>query len=330
MEFLQKISNLFGGINIQTKALIISFIGTVILGFIIIPILKKLKIGQVVRDDGPQSHLKKSGTPTMGGIIMLIVSVAVSFLISLKYPDILPVALVTLGYGLVGFIDDFIKLVLKNPKGLKPSLKMLGLIIVSVIFVVYLTRINFGTDTYIPIMKTYIILPVWFYIPAMVFIMLACTNSLNLTDGLDGLAAGVNGIIMIFFTFIAMAWGDKEMSTFSAIMTGTSVGFLLFNLYPAKVFMGDTGSLALGGAFCSVAIMLKMPLILIVVAGICVIEALSVILQVGYFKATNGKRLFKMAPFHHHLELCGVKETVIVPAFWLVTIVLCVLGAFII
>lgn len=329
MEFLQKISNIFGGINIQTKALIISFIGTVILGFIIIPILKKLKIGQVVRDDGPQSHLKKSGTPTMGGIIMLLVSVIVSFLISLKYPDILPVALVTLGYGVVGFVDDFIKLVLKNPKGLKPSFKMLGLIIVSVIFVVYLNSINFGTDTYIPILKTYITLPVWFYIPAMVFIMLACTNSLNLTDGLDGLAAGVNSIIMIFFTFIAMAWGDKEMSTFSAIMTGTSIGFLLFNLYPAKVFMGDTGSLALGGAFCSVAIMLKMPLILIVVAGICVIEALSVILQVGYFKATNGKRLFKMAPFHHHLELSGVKETVIVPSFWLVTVALCILGAFI-
>lgn len=329
MEFLQKISNIFGGINIQTKALIISFIGTVILGFIIIPILKKLKIGQVVRDDGPQTHLKKSGTPTMGGIIMLIVSVVVSFLISLKYPDILPVALVTLGYGVVGLIDDFIKLVLKNPKGLKPSLKMLGLIIVSVIFIVYLTSINFGTDTYIPIMKTYITLPPWLYIPCMVFIMLACTNSLNLTDGLDGLAAGVNSIIMIFFTFIAMAWGDKEMSTFSAIMTGTSIGFLLFNLYPAKVFMGDTGSLALGGAFCSVAIMLKMPLILIVVAGICVLEAVSVILQVGYFKATNGKRLFKMAPFHHHLELSGVKETVIVPMFWLVTVGLCFVGAFI-
>jgi len=329
MEFLQKISNMFGGINIQTKALLLSFTLTVILGFIIIPILKKLKIGQVVRDDGPQSHLKKSGTPTMGGIIMLIASTVVALVISVKYPNILPVVLVTLGYGLIGFIDDFIKLVLKNPKGLKPSLKMLGLIIVSVIFVVYLTNINFGTDTYIPIWKNYITLPTFIYIPFMVFIMLACTNSLNLTDGLDGLAAGVNSIIMIFFTFIAMAWGDKEMSTFSAIMTGASIGFVLFNLYPAKVFMGDTGSLALGGAFCSVAIMLKMPLILIVVAGICVIEAISVILQVGYFKATKGKRLFKMAPFHHHLELSGIKETVIVPVFWLITVGLCILGAFI-
>ena len=326
MEFIQ---NIFGGINIQTKALLASFAITVVLGFIIIPVLKKLKIGQVVRDDGPESHLKKSGTPTMGGIIMLLAAMIVSVVVSLKYPDILPVMLVTLGYGVIGFIDDFKKLVLKNPKGLSPSLKMLGLIIVSVIFAVYLVSINFGLDTYIPILKTYINLPVWLYIPAMVFIMLACTNSLNLTDGLDGLAAGVNSIIMIFFTFIAMAWGSKEMSTFSAIMTGASIGFLLFNIYPARGFMGDTGSLALGGAFCSVAIMLKMPLILIVVAGICVIEALSVILQVGYFKATNGKRLFKMAPFHHHLELCGIKETVIVPSFWIVTGALCLIGSFI-
>lgn len=329
MEVLQNIANHMGGINLQTKMLLAAFVGTVVLGFLVIPILKKLKIGQVIRDDGPQSHLKKAGTPTMGGIIMLIVAVALSAIVAIKYPNILPVALVTLGYGLIGFLDDFKKLVLKNPKGLKPSVKMLGLILVSVAFVVYLTNLPFGTDTYLPIWKTYIELPVWVYIPFMVFIMLACTNSLNLTDGLDGLATGVNAIIMIFFTFIAMAWGNKEMSTFSAIMTGVSIGFLVFNLYPAKVFMGDTGSLALGGAFCSVAIMLKMPLILVVVAGICVIEALSVILQVGYFKATGGKRLFKMAPFHHHLELSGVKETVIVPTFWLITAGLCVVGAFI-
>ena len=156
--------------------------------------------------------------------------------------------------------------------------------------------------------------------------MLACTNSLNLTDGLDGLAGGVNAIIMIFFTYVAMAWGNKEISTFSAIIAGTSIGFLLFNINPAKVFMGDTGSLALGGAFCSVAILLKMPLILIVVAGICVLEAVSVILQVSYFKITKGKRLFKMAPFHHHLELSGVKEVVIVPMFWAITAILCVIA----
>lgn len=316
--------------NIQIKALLASFIGTIILGIIVIPILKKMKIGQVVRDDGPQSHLKKSGTPTMGGIIMLIVIFIISLIVSTKYPSVLPVALVTLGYGLIGFIDDFIKLVLKNPKGLKPSLKMLGLIIVAVAFVVYLVHSGFGTETYIPFLSDYIVIPTWAYIPCMVFIILACTNSLNLTDGLDGLASGITAIIMIFFTYAAAKYGSKEMSVFSSIVAGSTIGFLLFNMYPAKVFMGDTGSLALGGAFCSVALILKMPLILIIVAGICVIEALSVILQVTYFKLTKGKRLFKMAPIHHHLELSGYKETTIVPAFWLITLVLCLIGVCII
>lgn len=316
--------------NIQIKVLLSAFFATVVLGLIIIPILKKLKVGQVVRDDGPQSHLKKNGTPTMGGIVMLIVIIAISIVASMKYPNILPVALVSLGYGLVGFIDDFKKLVLKNTTGLKPSLKMLGLIIIAVAFVVYLVYSGFGTETYIPILKQYITIPVWAYIPCTVFIILACTNSLNLTDGLDGLAAGITTIIMIFFIIVSAMFGSKEMSIFSAIVAGSTIGFLLFNMNPARVFMGDTGSLALGGAFCSVALMLKMPLILIIVAGICVVEALSVIIQVTYFKLTGGKRIFKMAPIHHHLELSGYKETTIVPAFWLITIVLCLLGIWII
>lgn len=314
--------------NAQIKVLLASFIGTLILGIIVIPILKKLKVGQVVRDDGPKSHLKKSGTPTMGGIIMLLVIMLVSAVSAIKYPTILPVALLTLGYGVVGFLDDFIKLVLKNPTGLKPKYKMFGLIIISVAFILYLLSTGFTTETYLPILKTYILLPKWVYIPCAVFIMLACTNSLNLTDGLDGLATGVNAIIMIFFTFISLVFGSKEMSVFSAIVTGASIGFLVFNIYPAKVFMGDTGSLALGGAFCGVALLLKIPLILIVVAGVCVVEALSVILQVSYFKATKGKRLFKMAPIHHHLELSGWKETKIVAMFWSITAVLCVLGGY--
>lgn len=316
--------------TIQIEALLAGFIGTVILGYIIIPILKKLKIGQVVRSDGPQSHLKKSGTPTMGGIIMLLVILGVSIVISTKYPTILPVALVTLGYGLIGFIDDFIKLVLKNPKGLKPSLKMLGLIVVATTFMIYLVNSGFGTETYIPILKDYIVLPEWLYIICSVFIILACTNSLNLTDGLDGLAASVTTVIMIFFTCMSVIAGDKALTGFSAVVTGCTIGFLLFNAYPAKVFMGDTGSLALGGAFCSVAIMLKMPLILVVVAGICVIEAISVILQVVYFKVTNGKRLFKMAPIHHHLELSGIREADIVFWFTVITLVLGVVSYLII
>lgn len=199
---------------------------------------------------------------------------------------------------------------------------MLGLIFVATTFMVYLVYSDFGTETYIPILKEYIVLPEWLYVVFSVFVILACTNSLNLTDGLDGLAASVTTIIMIFFTCMSIIAGDKALTGFSALITGCTLGFLLFNGYPAKVFMGDTGSLALGGAFCSVAIMLKMPLILVVVAGICVIEAVSVILQVVYFKVTNGKRLFKMAPIHHHLELSGMKETSIVALFTVCTMVL--------
>ena len=314
--------------EIEVKALFAGFIATIVLGWITIPILRKWKIGQVVRDDGPQTHLKKSGTPTMGGIIMLLVILGVSCIIATKYPGILPVAIVTLAYGLIGFIDDYIKLILKNPKGLKPSLKMLGLIIVAVTYVLYLVHINYGTETYIPILKEYIVLPEWLYILGSVFVILACTNSLNLTDGLDGLAASVTSVIMIFFTCIAIIFGSKEMSSFSALVAGCTIGFLFFNGYPARVFMGDTGSLALGGAFCSVAIMLKMPLILIVVAGICVIESLSVIIQVAYFKITKGKRLFKMAPIHHHLELSGMKELDIVTIFTYITVGLAILSYF--
>lgn len=212
------IKTLFASTGVEVKSLIASFILTIILGIIIIPILKRHKVGQVVRDDGPKEHLKKSGTPTMGGIIMLISIIAISIVVSFKYKGVLPVALVTLGYGLVGFIDDFIKLVLKNSKGLKPSLKMLGLIVIATAFVIYLTYINFGTETYIPIIKEYVTLPVWLYIPCTVFIILACTNSLNLTDGLDGLASGVTAIIMMFFVIASFKLGNKDMSAFSSIV----------------------------------------------------------------------------------------------------------------
>ncbi len=314
--------------NIQMKYLLLSFAITVVLGLIVIPVLKKLKIGQVVRDDGPNSHLSKAGTPTMGGIIILIAIILLSIVLYIKYPHILPIAIITLGYGIIGFIDDFIKLILKNPKGLAPRYKMLGLLIVAVIFVIYLQYIlNIGTDIQIPFLKIFINLPMWIYIPFAVFVILACTNALNLTDGLDGLASGVVAIIMTFFTIVSVMYNNIEMSLFSSIVTGSVVGFLLFNLKPAKVFMGDTGSLALGGAFCAVALYLKLPLVLIIVAAICVAEAVSVIIQVLYFKKT-GKRFFKMAPLHHHFELSGYSEWKIVWIFWIITIILCVIGIF--
>lgn len=246
---IDKIKSLFATTEVEVEGLLASFIGTIILGFIIIPVLRKFKIGQVVRDDGPKEHLKKSGTPTMGGVIMLISIIIISIVVSFKYPNVLPVALVTLGYGVIGFIDDFKKLILKNPKGLRPSLKMLGLIVIATAFVLYLLKIDFGTETYIPIIKEYITVPPWIYIPCAVFIILACTNSLNLTDGLDGLASGVTAIIMMFFVIASIKFGNKDMAAFSAIVLGSTIGFLFFNMYPARVFMGDTGSLALGRCF---------------------------------------------------------------------------------
>ncbi len=312
--------------NIQMQYLLLSFVITVILGFIIVPILKKAKIGQIVRDDGPQSHLSKSGTPTMGGIVILLTILILSIVLSIQYPHILPIALITVGFGVIGFIDDFKKLVLKNPKGLLPSYKMLGLLFVAVVFIVYLQMgLDLGTEIFIPFTDIYITLPLWVYIPFSVIVILACTNSLNLTDGLDGLASGIMVFIMTFFTIASVMYNNLEMSLFSSIVTGACVGFLLFNLKPAKVFMGDTGSLALGGAFCAVALYLKMPLILLIVAGICVLEAISVIIQVAYFKKTQ-KRFFKMAPLHHHFELSGMTEWQIVWAFWIVTAVLCGIG----
>ncbi|MBE5821627.1 MAG: phospho-N-acetylmuramoyl-pentapeptide-transferase [Clostridiales bacterium] len=317
--------------NLQMKYLIISFLITVILGLIVIPILKKLKIGQVVRDDGPESHLQKSGTPTMGGIIMLVTIVVMSMALYFIYPQythILPIALITLGFGIIGFIDDFKKLVLKDPKGLLPRYKMLGLLIVAVVFTVYLQYgLHLGTDIQIPFLKNYITLPIYLYIPFAVIVILACTNSLNLTDGLDGLATGITILIMTFFTIVSVLYNNLEMSLFSSIVAGSCIGFLLFNLKPAKVFMGDTGSLALGGAFCAVALYLKMPFILIIVAGICVLEALSVIIQVIYFKKT-GNRFFKMSPLHHHFELSGYSEWKVVWMFWIATIILCLIGFF--
>ena len=330
---IEKIKSIFANSPVEVDGLLISFVLSLVLGFIIIPILRKLKVGQVVRTDGPKEHLSKSGRPTMGGIIMLLTILIVSLGVSVKYKGVLPVALITLGYGLIGFIDDFIKLILKNPKGLRPSLKMLGLIVVATAFVVYLVYTEGGgtgipsvMETYIPIVKTMIEVPTWFYIPFAVFVILGCTNSLNLTDGLDGLAAGVTSLIMMFFIIAAYMFGNKDMSAFSAIVCGATIGFLFFNMYPARVFMGDTGSLALGGAFCSVALILKMPLILVVVAGVCVVEAISVMLQVTYFKITKGKRLFKMAPIHHHFEMCGWKERKIVTIFSLINILGCAIG----
>lgn len=321
--------------RVETSMLIIAFIVSIILGFIIIPILRKLKVGQIERDDGPQSHLKKQGTPTMGGIIMIITMILVVtgayVFFSLNGLNqtankLVPMLILTIGFGVIGFIDDFKKLVLKNTKGLKPSYKMLGLLIISVIYVVYLTQgLHLGTDTYIPILKTYINLPLIIYIPFAILVILGTTNAINLTDGIDGLSSSICAIIVTCLTLVGVITGVTEVSIFGSIEIGAILGFLMFNLHPAKVFMGDTGSLLLGGVISAIALYLKMPLILLVIALIPVLETISVMIQVIYFKKT-GKRFFKMAPLHHHFELLGWKENKVVIVFSLVTLVLCIVG----
>ena len=318
----------------QTKTLLLSFAITVILGFIIVPILRKLKVGQIERDDGPESHLKKQGTPTMGGIIIMLGIVIVTIAAYIYYrtvdielaKNLLPILGLTIGFGVIGFIDDFKKLVLKNTKGLKPSLKMLGLLIISVAYIMYLIKgLNLGTETYIPILKEYITIPIYAYIPFSILVILATTNAVNLTDGIDGLSSSVCTIIITCLTIIATTLGIKEIVIFGAIVIGAVLGFLMFNIHPEKVFMGDTGSLFLGGVISGIALYLKIPLILILIALIPVIETISVIIQVTYFKKT-GKRVFKMAPIHHHLELSGWRENQVVMLFSVITLVVCVIG----
>ena len=316
--------------NIQTTILFVSFIATVILGAIVVPILKKKKIGQVVREDGPQSHLQKSGTPIMGGIVIILVVTAILAFFAKDYPILIMPIVAVLGYGLVGFLDDFKKLILKDPEGLSPKKKMIGLFLVTIaLIVLYLYVFKLGTSIIIPVFAQPISLGIPVFILFMTFILLGTTNAVNLTDGLDGLATGVTAIIMTFFTLAALKQQNTAMAIFSASMVGSCIGFLLFNMHPAKVFMGDTGSLALGGAVAIVALILKMPLYLAIVALVCIIDTISVMLQVVYFKMTGGKRLFKMAPFHHHLELSGYKETTVVLVFWIVTVICCTIAYFI-
>ena len=325
--------------KIEITLLLVSFFVTVILGMIIIPILRKFKVGQIEREDGPKSHLKKQGTPTMGGIMMIItmliiVTGAYIYLSATNQGNLannlIPILILTIGFGVIGFIDDFKKLVLKNTKGLKPSYKMLGLFIISVAYVIYLIYgLHIGTDTYIPIIKEYIDIPIYIYIPFAILVILGTTNAVNLTDGIDGLAASVSTCIITCLTIIGIIFGHQEISIFGSCVIGAVLGFLMFNLHPAKVFMGDTGSLLLGGVISAMALYLKMPLLLIIIALVPVLETISVIIQVAYFKKT-GKRVFKMTPIHHHFELSGWKENKVVAVFTLLTLMLCIIGLVII
>ena len=305
-------------------ALIIAFIACVVLGAFVIPKLHNFR--QNVRDDGPKSHLKKQGTPSMGGIFM-IGAFAIATLFFVKdNPDAIVVLLITVGYGLVGFLDDYIKVVKKRSLGLRAWQKVVFQLIVTILFAIYLLKMNdFGTEIYVPFTKGFYINLGWLYVPFLFFVMVGTVNSVNLTDGLDGLASGVTVLVATYFVFIAYAV-NKGLIPVCGAAIGALLGFLVFNSYPAKVFMGDTGSLALGGFVASVAILTKMPIMLVIVGFVYVCESLSVMIQVGYFKLTGGKRIFKMAPIHHHFELSGWPETKVVSIFSIVTAVLCLIG----
>ncbi|MCD7818161.1 MAG: phospho-N-acetylmuramoyl-pentapeptide-transferase [Lachnospiraceae bacterium] len=315
--------------------LLTAFAVSVVLSPVIIPFLQKLKVGQTEREEGVKSHLKKAGTPTMGGLIMLISLTVTSLFFIRRYPRIVPVLFLVLGFGIIGFLDDYLKVVLHRSDGLYPKQKMLGQIIVTTIFIIYIWKMDSSClDLILPFTGGKVLTGDAFggafkylSVPLAYFVIIGTVNGVNFTDGLDGLASSVTLMVAIFFTAASMILGGG-IEPLTAAVTGALLGFLLFNVYPAKVFMGDTGSLALGGFVAGSAYLLHMPIFIVIVGFIYLIEVLSVMIQVSYFKATGGKRFFKMAPIHHHFELCGWSETRIVTVFTVVTAFLCLLGLY--
>ncbi|OXM15681.1 phospho-N-acetylmuramoyl-pentapeptide-transferase [Paenibacillus herberti] len=302
----------------------VSFLLSVILGPLCIPLLRRLKFGQQVRTDGPQSHLKKSGTPTMGGIIIMLALLIAFLRFSEKTTEFWVLLIGALGFGLVGFMDDYIKIVLKRSLGLTAKQKLGGQLLFSIIICVLLFKMDHSTAISIP--GTHFSFDLgWFYYPFVVIIFFATTNAVNFTDGVDGLLAGTSGIAAGAFTIIAMQATEHESAVFMAALVGAVLGFLIFNAHPAKVFMGDTGSLGIGGALAAAAILTKTEVLLILIGGVFVIEMVSVILQVGSFKL-RGKRIFRMSPIHHHFELSGWSEWKVVTIFWAVGLVLAAAG----
>lgn len=317
-------------VNETILAVIIAFAISAALCPIVIPFLHKLKFGQQVRDDGPQAHLKKKGTPTMGGIAFLLSVIITSLFYIKDYPKIIPILFMTVGFGVIGFLDDYLKIMKKNSDGLSAKQKLLGQFVITGIFAYYLmTSGEVGTGMLIPFTggmeNGYYLELGWLFVPALFFIVLGTDNGVNFTDGLDGLCTSVTILVATFFTVVALG-EEAGISPITGAVVGSLLGFLLFNVYPAKVFMGDTGSLALGGFVASTAFMLQMPIFIAIVGIIYLVEVLSVIIQVTYFKKTGGKRIFKMAPIHHHFELCGWSETRVVAVFSIVTAILCLVA----
>lgn len=310
-------------------AIAMAFVITVILGYPSIPLLRRIKAGQSIREDGPQSHLKKAGTPTMGGLFMIGAIVVTALIVEGASKDMLVLIFATLGFGAIGFIDDFIKVVLKRNLGLRAYQKMALQIAMAVALAIYQLKVSaFGTHVFIPFVNINLDFGI-FYIPFIAFVTVAMVNSVNLTDGLDGLASGVSIPVALFLGMTAVGYAYEGLGAFSGAVAGACAGFLVYNHKPAKVFMGDTGSLALGGAIAAVAVLMNMTMLIPIVGLVFVAEAVSVIVQVYVYKTTK-KRVFKMAPLHHHFELSGWSEVKVVGVFSMVSVLLCILGALVI
>lgn len=295
---------------------------------ILIPILHKVKFGQSEREEGPASHKAKNGTPTMGGLVFVLVPILVLLLLkptAFTNPQMQIVVLAYVGYAMIGFIDDFIIVVQKNNKGLSPKVKFLMQSILAVLFFYLYQRIA-PTTINVPVFNVEIELG-WLYFLLIFIMFTAESNAVNLTDGLDGLSAGCCVIALSAFVLLSIHQGESELAFFLLTIIGALFGYLKFNLHPAKIFMGDTGSLALGGLLAAVAMVLKQELLLVIIGGIFVMELMSVVIQVISFK-TTGKRVFKMAPLHHHFELSGFKETQVVLMFWIISLGFAILGYF--
>ena len=303
----------------------IAFAVSAAAGPVLIPILTSLKMDQTERALGVKSHLKKAGTPTMGGIMFLLGITIASLIFIWKYPKIGPVLFLTLGFGVIGFIDDYLKVVKKRSDGLFPKQKLALQVVVTLIFYICLRLMHVSMELRLPFTGG----KMWdigiFAIPLVFLAVIGTVNGTNFTDGLDGLASTVTAAVCVFFT-VASVMLKAGLSPIASAVGGALMGFLLYNAYPAKVFMGDTGSLALGGFVAGTAYMMQMPLYILIVGLIYLVEVLSVMLQVSYFKATHGKRIFKMAPIHHHFELCGWSETQVVARFAILTALLCMIG----
>ena len=300
-----------------------------ILGWLLLPVLRALKAGQSIREVGPTWHNNKAGTPMMGGLFFIFASIlcVLGNVIVMQDYTVLYVLALSLCFGLVGFLDDFCKAKYKRNLGLTSIQKALLQMAVSAIFVYILYKQGtLNCDIYVPFFNvTFYIHPLLYVFFAM-FVMVGCDNAVNITDGVDGLCGSVTLPVMVFFTAAAFAMGKYDLAILPASLVGGLIAYLFYNWHPAKVFMGDTGSLFLGGVVCAMAFALDMPLILILVGMVYIIETLSVILQVGYFKLTHGKRIFKMSPIHHHFEMCGWKEVKICVVFTAITVVMCLLA----